>query len=73
VLGAVAYAERLGFSPHPDFEAARGHLGVLTDPCMFRFGRNGRPMYVAGPYDDHRAVIEALRRKLGPGGFAVAA
>jgi len=73
VLGAVAYAESLGFSPHTDFEAVRGHLGVLTDPCMIRFGRNGRPLYVAGPYEDHRTVIAALRRKLGPGGFAVAA
>lgn len=73
VLGAVAYAESLGFSPHTDFEAVRGHLGVLSDPCWIRFGRNGRPVYVAGPYDDHREVIDALRRQLGPGGFAVAA
>ncbi len=44
VLGAVAYAESLGFSPHPDFEAARAHLGVLNDPCRITFGRNGQPL-----------------------------
>lgn len=28
VLGAVEYAARLGFSPHREFESARGHLGI---------------------------------------------
>lgn len=73
VLGAVAYAESLGFSPHPDFEPARGHLGVLDEPCAISFGCKGRPLYVAGPYDDSRAVMGMLRTKLGPDGFASAA
>ena len=73
VLGAVAYAERLGFSPHPDFEAARSHLGRLEEPCAISFGRNGRPLYVAGPYDDPRALVAVLRRHLGAGEFSVAA
>ena len=73
VLGAMAYAASLGFTPHPDFEPARGHLGVLDEPCAISFGRYGKPVYVQGPYDDPHAVIDALRTKLGPGGFAVAA
>ena len=73
VLGAVAYAERLGFAPHPDFEGVRAHLGGLDEPCAICFGRRGRPLYVAGPYDDPNAVIAALRRQLGPDGFSIAA
>jgi hypothetical protein len=73
VLGAVAYAARLGFSPHPDFERARDHLGHLDEPCAITFGQHGKPLYVAGPYDDPLVVLETLEATLGPGGFAVAA
>jgi hypothetical protein len=73
VLGAVDYAAGLGFSPHHDFEAARGQLGILDEPCAISFGRNGRPLYVAGPYDDPRAVMATLRRRFGGDGFSVAA
>jgi hypothetical protein len=73
VLGAVAYAASLGFSPHPDFEVARGHLGELDAPCAITFGRDGRPLYVAGPHDDPLAVLETLNATLGADGFAVAA
>lgn len=73
VLGAAAFASGLGFSPHPDFEAARGHLGDLDEPCAITFGCEGRPLYVQGPSDDPIAVLEALRAKIGSDGFAVAA
>jgi hypothetical protein len=54
-------ASALGFSPDPDFEAARGHLGQLDEPCAIGFGQEGRPLYVAGPCT------------VGSDGFAVAA
>ena len=73
VLGAVAFATSLGFEPHPDFAAGRGHLGDLTEPCAITFGRQGRPLYVAGPYDNPVAVLERLRAVVGSDGFAVAA
>jgi hypothetical protein len=73
VHGAVAFASTLGFAPHPDFAAVRGHLGELREPCAITFGREGRPLYVAGPYDDPIAVMERLRAALGGVGFAVAA
>jgi hypothetical protein len=73
VLGAVLYAETMGFSPHPEFERARCHLGQLSEPCAIRFGRNGHPLYVAGLDDDPVAVINTLNATLGAGRFAVAA
>lgn len=73
VLGAVAFASGLGFDAHPDFAAARGHLGELREACAITFGREGRPLYVAGPHDDPLAVIETLQATVGAGGFAIAA
>jgi hypothetical protein len=72
VHGAVAFAVGVGFDPHPDYAAARGHLGELVEPCAITFGRNGRPLYVPGPYDDAPAVAGTLRKIMGPDGFAVA-
>jgi hypothetical protein len=73
VQGAVRFAASLGFEPHPDFAAARGHLGELTAPCVITFGQQGRPLYVAGPDDDPIAVMETLKSAVGREGFAVAA
>ncbi len=73
VLGSVAYAASLGFSPHSDFERTREHLGDLSEPCAITFGREGRPLYVAGPHDDPLAILETLRGSVGDSGFAVAA
>jgi hypothetical protein len=73
VHGAVAFAAGLGFEPHPDFTAARGHLGELSQPCAIKFGREGRPLYIQGSLEDPIAVIETLKANVGREGSAVAA
>jgi hypothetical protein len=73
VHGAVAFAAGLGLDAHPDFAAARGHLGELDEPCAITFGQEGRPLYVPGPYDDAIAVMETLAHAVGRDGFAVVA
>jgi len=75
VLGAAEFASGLGFASHPDFEAARGHLGAgeLDGPCAITFGREGRPLYVQGPYDDPIAIVATLRATIGAEGFVIAA
>jgi len=70
VRGAVAYAHDLGFEPHADFAAAAQHLGVPTDPCPIRFGRDGKPFYVGGPYDDSRAILRTLDITVGKGNYS---
>jgi hypothetical protein len=69
VLGAAEYAHRLGFAPHPDFEQARAHLGPWTGPSAITFGRDGKPTYVEGPYDDPTQILRTLRRAVGRNGF----
>jgi len=67
VHGGVAYAKSLGFDPHPDFAAAAPYLGVPAEPSPIRFGRDGKPFYVSGPYDNPRAVVATLDANAGPG------
>jgi hypothetical protein len=69
VLGAVDYARSLGFEPEADFEEAAAVLGEPAGPCLIRFGRDGKPFYVNGPYDDPEAVLATLRHAVGDGGF----
>jgi hypothetical protein len=69
VYGAVEYAQALGFDPHPDFARARAHLGPASRASPIRFGLDGKPTFVQGPYDDPASVFHTLRRSVGPDGF----
>lgn len=69
VWGAVEYARRLVFEPARDFEAAASHLGPLAGPSRIGFGRNGKPYFVQGPYDDGRRVLRTLEGSVGEGNF----
>jgi hypothetical protein len=73
VFGSVQYARGLGFEPHPDFAAAARYLGSWVGPGAISFGKNGKPLCVFGPYDDHRSVIRTLKRTVGDGKFEVLA
>ena len=75
VEGAVEYARRLGFSPHPDFkQGAKVMGGINPKDCSetFVFGSDGKPLYIAGPYDGEakrNAILRTLTKQLGPQGF----
>ena len=69
VFGAVAYARKLGFEPHPDFAGCSGHLGPWAGSSDITFGRNGKPTYIQGPHDDAGHVIKTLRRSVGKRNF----
>ena len=68
-LGAAHYARHRGFAPHPDFEQARPHLGSWAGPSSISFGRDGKPTYISGPYDDTDHIIRTLQREVGRNGF----
>jgi hypothetical protein len=69
--GAVAYARALGFEPHSSF----GKVSEILEDVEPRggddveFGDAGRPLYIAGPHDDPRAVVARLTQRLGADGF----
>lgn len=75
VDGGVAYARALGLEPHPDFPKAYpiwGDVQAASIPSDVEFGRDGRPTYIVGPYDDrHRQqlILNMLRSSVGEGNF----
>ena len=69
VFGAAGYARGLGFDPEADFDAAAALLGEPVGPCPIGFGKDGKPFYVNGPYDDPEAIVRRLRRAVGDDGF----
>lgn len=75
VEGSVAYAHGLGLSPHPDFHKARkifGDIDPAACPDEFEFGLDGKPHFMAGPYDTPdrcRMIMKTLAFHLGPDAF----
>jgi len=69
---AIAYAGELGFKPHRDYRDAILMLGD-ADPeacdVPIPLGKDGKPFFVAGPYDNVSRITAKLERKLGPDGF----
>lgn len=77
IYGAIEYAEKLGFQPHADFKNQKADL-VLDPPDAhprknkIEFGKDGKPLFVAGPYDDAfrvKHIISTLQRTCGEGNF----
>ncbi|MCH8923673.1 MAG: hypothetical protein IIA67_11075 [Planctomycetes bacterium] len=75
VEGAVYYARDLGFSPHRDYRQAKRIFGDIdASGCQqqFVYGKDGQPMFIAGPDDGAmrcRQIIDTLAARCGPDGF----
>jgi hypothetical protein len=72
IFGAVDYARKLGFEPHPDFNLTRHLLGTeeITGHHDIQFGGpEGKPIYIAGPDDDAQAIVRKLTNRLGEDGY----
>jgi hypothetical protein len=69
VYSAVEYAEQLGFTPHRDFEKSRVHLGEWNGEHRIQCGKDGKPFYMSGPYDNPEKVIRTLVNSVGEGNF----
>ncbi len=77
IYGGMEYAERYGFKPHLDFTAQ--FCDQILDPSDTHprtnnvvFGKDDKPFFVSGPYDDERrisSVISTLTRTAGKGNF----
>jgi hypothetical protein len=69
---AIAYAGELGFKPHRDYRDAMLVLGDADPEACdepIPLGKDGKPFFVAGPYDNVDQITSKLTRKLGPDGF----
>lgn len=73
VRESITYAHRFGFSPHPDYYLAAPMLeGADPDAVKERVpvgGKDGKPYFIAGPYDNVPRILAQLERAVGPGNF----
>jgi len=76
ILSAVEFAEEYGFKPHKDFtsvtefmlEEDNDDIELIEIEC----GRNGKPLYVQGPYDSEATankIMKQLEHLAGQGNF----
>jgi hypothetical protein len=74
VEGAVAYAHDLGLPPHADYRTAKLIFGdVSAETCIqeYKFGKDGKPFFVSGPFDSPARCGEIMRildNRCGPEG-----
>ncbi len=74
IYGAVAYAEDLGFKPEKDWALSQMILEEDTEDVALievEFGKNGRPCFINGPFDNVNAVITKLNKSVGEGNYDV--
>ena len=71
IYGAIAYAEGLGLRADRDWALSKFVLAQREEvPQMeIEFGKNGRPFFISGPYDNTAMILETLNRTVGPGNF----
>ena len=75
VEGAVQYALDLGLPPYPDYRTARlifGDISAAACTEEYEFGQDGKPFFVAGPYDSPsrcEQIIRSLDDHCGGGGY----
>jgi hypothetical protein len=75
----AAWSQSIGFAPHRDFAAVErlfGDASADASEAVFRFGRDGKPVYISGPSDTAPLIqrrIEQLQKHLGDDGFETAA
>ena len=73
IRDSIAYAHTLGFPPHRDYPGAASFLDEAEpDRCRTSVpvgGRDGKPFFISGPYDDVPSILAQLERAVGPGNF----
>jgi hypothetical protein len=73
--GLAAWSQSIGFPPHRDFAAVErlfGDVSADASDAVFRFGRDGKPFYIPGPFESATLIrrrIEHLQKHLGDDGF----
>jgi hypothetical protein len=68
IYGGIEYAAQFGFTPEKDFALSQYMLvlhGELREEYKITFGKDGKPFFIAGPYDDSAQIVAQLERTAG--------
>lgn len=72
IYAAIDYAGQFGFKPHKDFKLSRNMLdkrGTYPEEHEIEFGRDGKPLYISGPYDNTKSIVAKLEKNAGAGNY----
>jgi hypothetical protein len=72
IYASIEYAAQFGFTPHKDFELSQSMLaprGELSESFKLKFGKDGKPFFIAGPRDNVAEIVKQLERTAGPGNY----
>ncbi|MBL7815897.1 MAG: hypothetical protein JNL70_12855 [Saprospiraceae bacterium] len=72
IYGAIAYAEDLGFKPNKDWTLSQMILEEDTEDIELielEFGKDGKPLFINGPYDNVQKVLNTLNKSVGQGNY----
>jgi hypothetical protein len=72
IYEAIDYAAQFGFQPEKDYAVTQYMLaprGELEEPYHLTFGKDGKPFFIAGPYDNAARILRQLEKTVGIGNF----
>jgi hypothetical protein len=72
IYESIDYAAQFGFQPQSDWAQSQYMLqprGELEEPYKLTFGKDGKPFFVAGPYDNVKQIIKQLNETAGSGNY----
>jgi hypothetical protein len=72
IYQSIEYAEQFGFEPEKDFALSQYLLaprGELEEPYQLTFGKDGKPFFIAGPYDNIPRILKQLEKTAGAGNY----
>ncbi len=73
IATGLEYAANFGFRPDPVFGQAQHLLGGANPAACATpvptGGPEGKPLFVSGPHDDARRIVDQLTRTVGAGNF----
>ncbi|MBN2306177.1 MAG: hypothetical protein JXQ72_16965 [Anaerolineae bacterium] len=73
IYQSIDYAAQFDLEPlDKDFRLSQYVLaprGTLEEPYHLTFGKDGKPFFISGPYDNVQAILAKLNRNPGPGNY----
>jgi hypothetical protein len=74
IYAAIDYAALFGFKPQSDWAQSQYLLqprGELEESYQLTFGKDGKPFFISGPYDNVEQIVKQLDKTAGPGNYDV--
>jgi hypothetical protein len=72
IYESIDYAAKFGFTPNKDWELTQNMLAPRDEfkaTYKLKFGKKGKPFFIAGPHDNAKEIVKQLEMTAGPGNY----